>query len=358
MQTSTSATSASGSREFTVQPASSSVVRAGLWRGLCASLRLWSALSGLSGCGPVGSELGGEEPDTLLQPLGCKGAPYPVILAHGFAGFERIGPLNYFFQVGADLRSRGETVVEAKVPPYESSDVRAKALGVIIDDTLKTYNACKVNLIGHSQGGIDGRAVISGLGYGSKVASLTTVSSPHRGTEVADVVSGLVPGFSYDVINAILKALTGVTDSPGSPNLKAALGQLTTPGMQRWNAAHPDDVRVRYYSVAGRSVGRIASSECAGGAWGNSVRIDLLDPLLAIPEGVFALYSDNPLLPRPNDGLVTVQSSKWGKFLGCVPADHLDEVGQIGHLFPDLISGFSHKELYRKIVAELRKDGF
>lgn len=311
-----------------------------------------------TGCGELAADDLGEPVAAESASLRtCKGAPYPIVLAHGFAGFERIGPLNYFFQVAADLRSRGETVVEAQVPPYESSAVRAQTLGAVVDDTLRTYNACKVNIIGHSQGGIDGRALVSELRYGDRVASLVTISSPHRGTEVADVVSGLVPGFSYDIINAILKALSGVTDAPGSPNLKSALGQLTTSGMQRWNASHPDDARVRYYSIAGRSAGRIAASECAGGAWGNSSRIDLLDPLLAIPEGVFALYSPNPLLPRPNDGLVTVQSAKWGKFLGCVPADHLDEVGQIGHLFPDVVSGFSHKELFRKIVAELHKDG-
>lgn len=318
----------------------------------------WLLVALSAGCGELPAEdaVGslGSQQEALRA---CKGAPYPIVLAHGFAGFERIGPLSYFFQVASDLRSRGETVVEAQVPPYESSTVRAATLGAVVDDTLKIYGACKVNLIGHSQGGIDGRALISGLGYGDRVASLLTISSPHRGTEVADVVSGLVPGFSYDLINAILKALSGVTDAPGSPNLKAALVQLSTPAMQRWNALHPDDARVRYYSVAGRSAGRIAASECAGGAWGNSSRIDLLDPLLAIPEGVFALYSPNPLVPRPNDGLVTVQSAKWGKFLGCVPADHLDEVGQIGHLFPDVVSGFSHKELFRKIVAELRKDG-
>ncbi|HND11559.1 MAG TPA: alpha/beta fold hydrolase [Pseudomonadota bacterium] len=325
-------------------------------RGRAFALLVGVSLAAL-GCGDGTALPDSEQPAQLAQPLSCKGAPYPIVLAHGFAGFERIGPLNYFFQVGADLRSRGETVVEAKVPPYESSDVRAAALAAVVDDTLKTYNACKVNVIGHSQGGIDGRALISGKKYGNKVASLVTVSTPHRGTEIADVVSGLVPGFSYDVINAILKAVSGLTDAPGSPNLKNALAQLTTPGMQRWNAANPDDPAVRYYSVAGRSAGRIANSECAGGAWGNSSRIDLLDPLLALPEGVFAIYSDNPLVPRVNDGLVTVQSAKWGKFLGCVPADHLDEVGQIGHLFPDVVSGFSHKELYRKIVAELRKDG-
>jgi hypothetical protein len=28
---------------------------------------------------------------------------------------------------------------------------------------------------------------------------------------------------------------------------------------------------------------------------------------------------------------VTVQSARWGTFIGCVPADHFDEVGQIAH---------------------------
>ena len=28
-----------------------------------------------------------------------------------------------------------------------------------------------------------------------------------------------------------------------------------------------------------------------------------------------------------NDGLVSVESARWGNFLGVLPADHLDEVG-------------------------------
>ena len=29
------------------------------------------------------------------------------------------------------------------------------------------------------------------------------------------------------------------------------------------------------------------------------------------------------------DGLVSVQSAQWGEFLGTIPADHMDEIGQI-----------------------------
>ena len=85
--------------------------------------------------------------------------------------------------------------------------------------------------------------------------------------------------------------------------------------------------------------------------------VDLLDPLMAVTEPVFAVTGAIPLIADPNDGLVTVESARWGRFLGCVPADHLDEVGQLAHLTPNLLSGFDHKDLYRRITAELHGDG-
>jgi triacylglycerol lipase len=275
------------------------------------------------------------------------------------AGFDHIGPVNYFFNVASDLRSRGETVVESQVPPFESSAVRAAHLAGYVDDTLRSTGACKVNIIAHSQGGLDARYLVSSLGYGDRVAGLVTVSTPHRGSPVADVALGLVPGFSYDVINAILHAVWSVTAAPGDAKLQASLTQLSRDNMTKsFNPKNLDDKRVHYYSIAGRSVARIGSSECGGGRWSNSWRIDLLNPLLAVTEPVFVVTSPNPLSPLVNDGLVTVESAVWGTFLGCVPADHLDEVGQLAHLLPDLLSGFDHKALYRNIVDELHHDGF
>jgi hypothetical protein len=58
-----------------------------------------------------------------------------------------------------------------------------------------------------------------------------------------------------------------------------------------------------------------------------------------------------------NDGLVAIDSARWGSFLGCIPGDHLDEIGQLVHLFPDPVSGFDHKELYLNIAAALHHDG-
>jgi triacylglycerol lipase len=56
---------------------------------------------------------------------------------------------------------------------------------------------------------------------------------------------------------------------------------------------------------------------------------------------------------KVNDGLVTVESSKWGVFQQCVPADHLKEVGQLGAA----ASGFDHLQLFRDVVSRIRDAG-
>ena len=40
------------------------------------------------------------------------------------------------------------------------------------------------------------------------------------------------------------------------------------------------------------------------------------------------------------DGLVTVASATWGQFLGCIPADHFDEVCQLAGQGAGLGNGF------------------
>jgi len=317
---------------------------------------VFGALLALGGCG---GEAVYEE--TTREAQACRGAPYPIVLAHGLAGFERFGPINYFFKVGADLRARGEKVVEAEVSPYEYSAVRAQQLASFVDRARSQYGACKVNIIAHSQGGIDARYLISSLGYGDRVASLITVSTPHRGAPVADIVGGLLPGYADGTINLILKAIQGLTsDAPGNPSVRNALTQLTTTYMNNtFNPRNPNDSRVRYYSVAGRSGLKTGSTVCSGGRWANSGRVDASDLLLTPTESITALtYGGTLLNPVVNDGLVSVSSAKWGTFLGCIPGDHFDEIGQIADLGTDLLSGFNHINFYRQLVSTLHTDGF
>ena len=61
--------------------------------------------------------------------------------------------------------------------------------------------------------------------------------------------------------------------------------------------------------------------------------------------------------PYPSDGLVRVIDSQHGRFLGCVPADHLDEIGQLLGDRPGLGNDFDHLVFYRDLVAWLRSQG-
>ena len=61
-----------------------------------------AALSAASACGPL---TGDELAQSTERLTGCRGAPYPIVLAHGMAGWEKVGPVNYFFNVARDLRA-------------------------------------------------------------------------------------------------------------------------------------------------------------------------------------------------------------------------------------------------------------
>ena len=51
----------------------------------------------------------------------------------------------------------------------------------------------KVNLIGHSKGGLESRYVVSKLGMENHISSITTLGTPHQGTHLADIILGKLP---------------------------------------------------------------------------------------------------------------------------------------------------------------------
>ena len=51
---------------------------------------------------------------------------------------------------------------------------------------LEETGARKLNLIAQSMGGLDARFAISRLGMADRIATLVTVSTPHRGSAIAD----------------------------------------------------------------------------------------------------------------------------------------------------------------------------
>jgi len=283
---------------------------------------------------------------------------YPIIIHHGFAG----GHGGVFAYTGVVDALRGQaTVVQTQVPPFDAIAVRAAELQRIVDDTLRTTGAAKVNIIAHSLGGLDARHLISVMGYGDRVASLTTISTPHQGTLAADLGLGLVPGFARPVVDA-LAGLIGeqISDSNTSVNVLAALHDLSVAHAAERNQQTPDDGRVFYQSWAGVSTLLGLGSERDGIAAACDGKLMIHPDTMDRARILFA-----PIVPvisqwgkDAHDGLVTVASSKWGQFNGCIPADHSDEVGQITTGSPNPRTSFDHARFYRQIADGLAARGF
>ena len=284
------------------------------------------------------------------------GPPYPIVLHHGFAGFRQIGPLNYYYNVARDLRSHGETVFEAEVTPFNPPEVRARELAAYIDTVLAQTDSAKVVLVAHSQGGLDARYMISTLGYGDRVALLATVATPHRGTRIADAVLNGVPGLSSDFVNTIAQ-LVGLAynDARNDVNIQATMRGLSEAAAVDFNRANPDDARVTYWSWSGRSNLRIGITQCSGARFENdATALDSANPLL-YPTSLYLEQGDP--IAHVNDGMVEVQSGRWGVWMGCIPADHFDEVGQIANNGTDS-AGWDHLAFYRDVVTLAHDAGF
>lgn len=287
--------------------------------------------------------------------LTCNDGPYPIILHHGFSGGNGESAAGYFQGVADDLTwNKDRIVYEASVSPFNSSEVRGAELSNFVDKVLEETGACKVNIIAHSQGGLDSRYMISSLGYGDRVAALITVSTPHRGTALADLALGFASGWTESLANAIAGWVKG--KSLDDPDMRAALESLAERYAGDFNAQNPDDERVYYFSVAGRSLLATAGTVCADGAWGNSSYIDVAEAMYAT-TGTYLFGSIRPWRWKANDGVVTVESAKWGTFLGCYPADHSDLTGSYNDGL-DQSSGFDHYQMYRDFTDLLSAYGF
>ena len=281
----------------------------------------------------------------------------PVVLHHGFDA----SPTNRwgFFGVKEALEADGHEVFVTSVAPYNGVEVRAEQLAEQLDAILAESGATQVNLLAHSMGGLDCRYLIATLGYGDRVASLTMISSPHQGSPVADLALGLLPEKADNAVNALASAWgRRFSDFAEDSDLRAALAGISEERAPSFNTDNPDDTQVHYQSWAGVS--------SALGIW-NPRDASACEGKSEVHDG-FADVMDTTLLPmaavvggislRPNDGMVSVESAKRGDLRGCIPADHLDEVGQVADVGQDPFSGFDHLRFYRNVAFDLAAQGF
>jgi triacylglycerol lipase len=209
---------------------------------------------------------------------GAARTTYPVVFAHGMGGFDNLlgydywgddygtfvgDPCDAFLEVACNEDiDDGQKAFVAQVQAFQSSEVRGLDLANDVEGFMATSGASRVNLIGHSQGGLDARKAARVLyerrGY-TVVRVLVSVSSPHRGSPVAKYILKLGNGVT-GVIDALARYYGDSIYKAGNDGYAGAK-QLVyddfdpndgkTTGAKAFNAAYPVDARyaARYASL-------------------------------------------------------------------------------------------------------------
>ena len=115
---------------------------------------------------------------------------YPIVLVHGLAMKDTFF-MKSWGRIDRLLRVQGYTVYKSNADGFGTVESNAAQLKAEIEDILRETNADKVNIIAHSKGGLDAKYMITDLGMAPKVASLTTLCTPHRGAPIASFVMRL-----------------------------------------------------------------------------------------------------------------------------------------------------------------------
>ncbi|OBZ78634.1 Lipase 2 [Grifola frondosa] len=229
----------------------------------------------------------------------------PVVFCHGLLGFDTVtlGPsiaplqVSHWRGIRDVLEANGIEVLITRVPATSSPIDRAK---VLADKISEVYPGRSVHLIGHSMGGLDCRYLTTHLTPRPfKVLSVTTISTPHRGSAFADHFIATVGRARMPNVLQLLDLL------PNGGGDGAAFEFLTVENMRRFNEDTPDVKGVKYFS------------------WGAVYEPGLIDTWK---------WSHSVILEKegPNDGLVSLKSAKWGTYLGTLEGvNHLDLVGWI-----------------------------
>lgn len=306
---------------------------------------------------------------------------YPILLVNGidtsplFRYSDRI--VKTMTEIG------GHRVFLATLTPYETPQRRAPELWARIQEVRKTTGAAKVNLICHSLGGLDCRYAVSphglradtGADVASTVASITTVGTAHRGTRIADVLLGLAPDGDRGKMVDNFATLVGDWFSDhrleSDLHLKEALRALSTANAPAFNAEVVDAPGIYYQSWGGfsRPFGmstpdhdaRVAT-ECrtTSGEDGNPnfTAHDYMALTLIPFTDVVGRVTEGSSDLTPNDGLTALSSAKWGNFRGCIPADHMEQLGQRNIPDVNVRTGFDVARFYTNVADDLQGRGY
>jgi triacylglycerol lipase len=229
----------------------------------------------------------------------------PVFICHGYGAVASLVKPSPLHEVCMFLRSRGVPAVAPNIVPYATIDTRADQWATLIKRFADRMGSEKVNVIAHSQGGLDMRLAVAHKNVAHRVTSLTTIATPHRGTSLA-LLSLNAPQSIRDRLIKFFNWMGEKMYPAENSDVQGSLQQLTPEFVrQEFNPAVPDMDEVRYFSISA-SVGKGTETSIA--------------PIMR--------YQNKFIYEREgvNDGFVSRDSAIWGEHIETISLSHTEQM--------------------------------
>lgn len=263
----------------------------------------------------------------------CK-TKYPIVMIHGIF-FRDWMFINYWGRVPKELIKNGAKIFYGKQQSATSVSRSAQELKENILKIIHDTGCEKVNIIAHSKGGLDARYAISCLGLNKYVASLTTINTPHRGCKFVDYLLDKLP---KSFINYVHKKYNAVFTKLGDkdPDFLSGVNDLRATRCKEFNEKVKDAEGVLYQSVMSKMKGPLSAD---------------------FPLNI--CYILCKMFDGENDGLVSIESAKWGSYLGLIiPEKKGISHGDVIDLTRKNLPGFDVCEFYVDLIKKLKEKGF